>query len=246
MAKRDRRGSSRSKPRRAKKTSAPRLAELSREDRNRRKEPATQPIDSRVKRAIRAPRRTASSQSNADMAKQRIRTGIKVRTPRPSLIVGELEEINLFGGRQQRAPGGASRRQSTLGQSDVGATTHRGGTVERRRTSPPPRIHGELEEIDLFARRGRRNRQNGPAGSLEDKAGRFRNIQDFFHNPNLFELRGKELGTSSTPEEIQVRTGEVRYQIEVMRSLLTVLTQELKALEQAQPLLADGSKTSQS
>ena len=58
------------------------------------------------------------------------------------------------------------------------------------------------------------------------------------HNPNQFELRGKELGTSSTVEEVEARTGEVRYQIEVLRSLLSVLTEELDALERARPQLS--------
>ena len=52
----------------------------------------------------------------------------------------------------------------------------------------------------------------------------------------MFDLRGKENElTSSTPEEIEARTGEIRYQIEVLSSLLSVLTEELNALEQARP-----------
>jgi len=51
-------------------------------------------------------------------------------------------------------------------------------------------------------------------------------------------LRSKEVGTSSTPEEIEARKGEVRYQIQVMRSMLAVLTEELDQLEQARPQLS--------
>jgi hypothetical protein len=244
MAKRDRRGSvlSRSKPRRAKKASVPRPGKSGRAGLDRRKKLTTQTVDSSVKRPIRTPLPTASSQSDAGMPKQRGRSGGEIRTPLPSPIAGELEEINLFGGRAHQGRAG-TRRQSAFGQSDTGAPAQLGGTGGRRRTPAPLQILGELEEIDLF---GRRARQNRPARRLEDKAGRFRNVQDFFHNPNVFELRSKELDTSSTPEEIEVRTGEVRYQIEVMRSLMTVLTEELKALEQARPLLAEQSNTSQS
>jgi len=103
------------------------------------------------------------------------------------------------------------------------------------RTPLPPLIPGELEEINLFGGRAKQNR----ARVLEEKAGRFQRIQDLLHNPHLFDLRGKEseLTTSSTREEIEARTGEVRYQIEVLRSLLSVLTEELNALEKAQPQL---------
>jgi hypothetical protein len=103
------------------------------------------------------------------------------------------------------------------------------------RTPLPPLIPGELEEINLFGGRAKQNR----ARVLEEKAGRFQRIQDFLHNPHLFDLRGKEseLTTSSTREEIEARTGEVRYQIEVLRSLLSVFTEELNALEKAQPQL---------
>lgn len=242
MAKRDRWGSasSRSKSRRVKKASVPRSGKSDRGGPDHRKKLAMQKLNSSVKRPTRTPLPTASGLSDGDMLKQRGRSGTKSRTPLPSPILGELEEINLFGGRQSLGRAG-TRRQSALGQSNASAPTQRGGTAGRMRTSPPLRIQGDLEEIDLFGRRARKNRA---ARSLEDKAGRFRNIQDFFHNPNLFELRGKELDTSSTPEEIEARTGEVRYQIEVMRSLMTVLTEELKALEQARPLSADRPNTS--
>jgi hypothetical protein len=96
----------------------------------------------------------------------------------------------------------------------------------------PPPVPGELEEIGFGTRLTRKGRN---AQSLQEKGERFQHIRQFLDNPSLFDLR-KELGTSSTPEEIEARTGEVRYQIEVLRSLLKVLTEELGALERARPI----------
>lgn len=90
---------------------------------------------------------------------------------------------------------------------------------------------GELEEINLEVLGG------GPLGKmLREKAAQFANIQDFLQNPVPLDLRSKDLDTSSTPDEIELRKGEVRYQIEVMRSMLAVLSDELSELEQARPL----------
>jgi hypothetical protein len=159
----------------------------------------------------------------------------KIRTPRPSPIASELEEINLFGGRQGRQRS-ATQRQTAPGQADAGVSIPHSGSGRRSRTPLPLLIPGELEEIDLFG--GRQARRGKPRRTEENKAARFQHIQDFLHNPSMFNLRSKELGTSSTPEEIEARTGEVRYQIEVIRSLLALLTEELNSLEQAQPQLS--------
>jgi hypothetical protein len=76
----------------------------------------------------------------------------------------------------------------------------------------------------------------GPlAQKLREKAEQFGNIQEFLQNPFQFDLRSKYLDTSSTPEEIESRKGEVRYQIKIMQSMLAVLTDELHELEQARP-----------
>jgi hypothetical protein len=130
------------------------------------------------------------------------------------------------------------------GQSDAGMPPAGHESGRETRTLLPPLIPGELEEINLFGGRAKQNR----ARILEEKAGRFQRIQDFLHNPHLFDLRGKEneLTTSSTPEEIEARTGEIRYQIEVLHSLLSVLTEELNALEQARPQLGTDQNTSTS
>jgi hypothetical protein len=109
-----------------------------------------------------------------------------------------------------------------------------GAPSRRSRTPPPSPIPGELEEINLGAGRERK-KSRGRAS--EDKIRRFQNLQQYLHNPGLFDLRGKILDTSSTPDEIEARTGEVRYQIEILRSLLAVLTEELEGLQNAQSQL---------
>ncbi len=112
-------------------------------------------------------------------------------------------------------------------------------TQRASRTPLPSPIVGQLEEINLGGARARPGRSRARPGQrirpVQDQADRFQHIQDFLHNPSLFDLRGKDLDTSSTPEEIEARTGEVRYQIQVIRSLMTVLTEELKTLERARP-----------
>lgn len=166
----------------------------------------------------------------------------EVRTPPPP-IGGELEEINLLGARARQ---GRRRTQQTsaFGESDAGASREHGEAKRLARTPLPALIPGELEEINLFGRRGRQSHAARPG---EDKGGRFQNVQDFLRTPNMFDLRGKELGTSSTAEEIEARAGEVRYQIEVMRSLMAVLTEELEVLEQTQQQLGrDRPNASQS
>ncbi len=125
------------------------------------------------------------------------------------------------------------------------------GTGTRNRTPVPPPIPGELEEINIgVGPQQARSEQDGAQGAaatqsfsvgalakkLKEKSEQFKYIQDFVQNPApLNSLRSKELGTSSTPEEIELRKGEVRYQIQVMQSLLAVLNDELKELEQARP-----------
>ena len=75
------------------------------------------------------------------------------------------------------------------------------------------------------------------AKKLKEKSEQFKHVQDFLQNPApLSGLRSKELGTSSSPEEIELRKGEVRYQIQVMQSVLAVLSDELKELDEARPL----------
>ena len=239
MAKRDKRGSTspKSKALRAKKVS---------------RTPAKSVELGRASRAERQARTAASSANRpsgtgtvsqpaasvpprpASVSTQVIGTARRNRTPPPSPIPGELEEIPLYPRPARRRGGGAP------------FTIPRDVDVSGRaiRTPLPPPIPGEMEEIGLGTRPTRKSQR---AQSLQEKGERFQHIQEFLDNPSLIDLRGKELDTSSTPEEIEARTGEVRYQIEVLRSLLTVLTEELSALERARPLLiADQAQMAQS
>jgi hypothetical protein len=262
MGKRDRRGSilSKSKARRVKKAAVARPGKSVRSGpEHRKKNPDSslkhqirtlrQRIVSRPLTASVRPSETGASTPRAGTATQGGASGREVRTPPPSPTAGGLEEINLvdlqgrFGGRARRRRV-STQLQTASGQFDAGAPTQRGGTGRRNRTPLPLLIAGELEEINLFGGRARRRQS---AQNLEEAGERFRHVQEFVRNPNIFELRGKELDTSSTPEEIATRMGEVRYQIEVIRSLLTVLTEELSALEQARPQSsADRTQTIQS
>jgi hypothetical protein len=142
-------------------------------------------------------------------------------------------------------PATSSRSVAERGKKNLaGAPSLRPSSAEvptqrASRTPLPSPIVGELEEINLGGARARPGRSRARPGQrirpVQDQADRFQHIQDFLHNPSLFDLRGKDLDTSSTPEEIEARTGEVRYQIQVIRSLMTVLTEELKTLERARP-----------
>jgi hypothetical protein len=62
-----------------------------------------------------------------------------------------------------------------------------------------------------------------------------RYLQDFFHNPVPFDLRERPLESSSTPEEIMRRIGEVKYQVQVLQALLVVLGEEIEMLNSALP-----------
>jgi hypothetical protein len=134
---------------------------------------------------------------------------------------------------KKKASGGVNQaQQGQLGQVSGPAETAtlRLGAGRRIRTPPPQVIPEQLEEIKVG--------EPSPLAKLEEKAEQFRNIREFLQNPvplNL--LAGKEIDTSSPPEEIETRKREVRYQIQVMRSMLAVLTDELNELEQARPLL---------
>ncbi len=144
-------------------------------------------------------------------------------------------------------PQAASRIGNLLGAGSSGELDRASLDAARRRRSRTPLpslIPGELEEIHLGGGKKRRNRR---AATFEEKIGRFQHIQEFSHNPNLFDLRGGVLDTSSRPQEIEARIGEVRYQIDVIQSLLTVLTEELDTLERAQAQVsANQSRITQS
>jgi len=186
----------------------------------------------------------------ASTSAQRMGGGRRIRTPLPT----SSDLPDAAGAPKQRL--GSERRMgvppsaSSVRMHPAGAPTQPLGSGTRIRTALPQPVAGELDEINLGGGAGRirqgrgarlRGRRQNPMprqsrkAKLEAKAAQFRDIQDFFHNPSLFSLRGKQLDTSSTPEEIEVRKGEVRYQIQIMRSLVAVLTEELNELEQALP-----------
>ncbi len=145
---------------------------------------------------------------------------------------------------QVRPHRAGAQRATTAAAPEAGvAARHAGVRRTGVRTPLPPPIAGELEEINLGGARAKANARNRAPGAgaerrrqrAADQGVRFQHLQDYLHNPNLFDLRGQTFDTSSTPEEIETRTGEVRYQIEVIRSLMTVLTEELETLEKARP-----------
>lgn len=76
---------------------------------------------------------------------------------------------------------------------------------------------------------------NPLAKKLKEKAEQFQHIQEFLHSAAPLNLRRPEFRTSSTPEEIETRKAEVRYQLQLMQSVVAVLTDELEELEQARP-----------
>jgi len=134
--------------------------------------------------------------------------------------------------RAKKASGGVNQaQQGQLGEvsGPTETATLRLGAGRRIRTPPPRVIPEQLEEIKVG--------ESSPLAKLQEKAEQFQNIREFLQNPvplNL--LAGKEIDTSSTPKEIETRKREVRYQIQFMRSMLAVLTDELNELEQARPL----------
>jgi hypothetical protein len=137
-------------------------------------------------------------------------------------VPGALEEIEVGDGRAQQ--GRLGNLQGGLGNLLQGGALQGGA------------LQGVLQNPALLASLG----NNPAAQKLQEKAEQFRHIQDFLQNPAPFDLRSKELGTSSTPEEIESRKGEVRYQIQVMQSVLAVLTDELAELDQARPQVSAG------
>ena len=140
-------------------------------------------------------------------------TGKRVRTTTTPPVVGEIEEIDFGGGwaKQNHPRNQSAGLQLGLLQGDL--------------------LQSAVQNPALLQSLA----ANPAAQKLQEKGEHFRHIQDFLQNPALFDLRSRELRTSSTPEEIESRKGELSYQIQVMKSLLAVLTDELNELEQARP-----------
>jgi hypothetical protein len=144
----------------------------------------------------------------------------------------------------------------------AGAPIHGLGAGKRIRTPPPQPIPAPLEETDLGVGQIQQDEAGHLQGPLQnstlleslgasqltkklgERAVQLRDFQDFLQNPSLLDLHGKELDTSSTADEIEARKGEIRYRIQIMRSMLAVLTDELSELEQARPQASAGETPS--
>jgi hypothetical protein len=201
-------------------------------------------------RRVRTPPPTTSDWPGRAALAQSLAEGT-VRTPPPATSDGQPQADSPA---QSTEPGrrigmlSPGTRSVSAPSQAADAPTQALGTGTRIRTALPQPVHAESEEINLGKRpredrrgrlRGRSQNlisKNSRRARLEAKGAQFRDIQDFLQNPSLVDLRGKQLDTCSTPEEIEARKGEVRYQIQVMRSLVAVLTDELNELEQARPL----------
>ncbi len=76
---------------------------------------------------------------------------------------------------------------------------------------------------------------DGPVGGkLKEKADQLWALQALLKDPIDLDLRTQYLDTSSTPAEVEARKNEVRYQIQLLQAVLTILSDELKLLEQSQ------------
>jgi hypothetical protein len=248
MPKHDRPGSSspKSKAQRAK-ASATAPAKSDRSKPNRRKKLAPQKPDRGLEQPIRTPPAATLvrlQQAASDRDSERVPPLRAETTPPLTALPAQLEGVN----------GGSGRAQQDQLAGPAGAPTQGLGAGKRIRTPPPQSIPQEADEPIFSAALPQQDQlgqlpdlpQNSAlfgsldekplAKKLAEKAAQFRDIQDFLRNhPNLFDLRSKELDTSSTPEEIEARKGEVRYQMQIMRSMLALLTDELKELEEARP-----------
>jgi len=100
----------------------------------------------------------------------------------------------------------------------------------RKRPSPrplrTPRPVGPTEEPHPEGR---------GAGMFTERLQQLRYLQDFFHSPVPFDLRERPLESSSSPEEIMRRIGEVKYQVQILQALLVVLNEEMETLDNALP-----------
>ena len=126
-------------------------------------------------------------------------------------------------GRARTAPAPASSEQ----RHPAAATAQRqpAGLARRARTPPPAPIPGPAEDF---------GRDKSPLGDkLKEKVEQLSAPADSSTNRIPFSLRAKNLDTSSTPAEMEARMSEVRYQIQVLKTVLTILSDELKALEES-------------
>ncbi|RAI03081.1 hypothetical protein DLJ53_00645 [Acuticoccus sediminis] len=98
-----------------------------------------------------------------------------------------------------------------------------GGRPARRERTARPAIVPEDEPDDTT--------EQVLQDMLQEKLDQLQNVQDFLHNPIPFDLKERPLESSSTPEEIAERRTELVYQAKVLRSILSVIQEELDALD---------------
>lgn len=258
MAKRNRRGGSPPKPnRRATKKSTPRAEKKApaaqrvalRSKPAQQPEPSTADKRSRTEVPAAAPRSSvvgtklqADSVQSAGERGQQPRSESTLPTASAAAIGSRLAgapRLLLGTGRRVRTPTPRTIPQApteadTLPQQRLSrdSPAQRLGAVRRIRTPTPLAIPGEVEEIKMGGRRPRGERGK-VAEKRKEKAEQFRNIQDILQNPGSFNLRYREMPASSTPEEIELRQGEVRYQIKLVQAVLATLTDELAELDHA-------------
>jgi hypothetical protein len=74
------------------------------------------------------------------------------------------------------------------------------------------------------------------AASADELGARLRQfylIQEFFHNLQGVDLGNDPIETTTSPEDTMRRLSEVTYQLDVLKALQAVLTEEMKQLQQA-------------
>jgi hypothetical protein len=139
----------------------------------------------------------------------------------------EPESVEPVAARRARTPPPAAVSAAGRAPTPDGIAASAG----RARTPPPQPVPGPAEDVD-------------PGGPLreqvKEKVDQLWYLQDLLHNPVPFNLRDKYLDTSSTPAQIEARKSEVRYQMQMLRAVLTILSDELKMLEQAKPVTGQG------
>jgi hypothetical protein len=200
-------------------------------------------VSLRTKKGTAGPAASARS-DRTEAPTQRLGIGRRVRTPPP-----------VAGHQETRARPQFGRFRDLPQNSDRGGPGGRSiqslGTGTRIRTAPPRSAAAGREESKIggqgqLARLLERLPNSAEPGALaaspalqklQERAAQYKHVQEFLQNPTPFNDLRREVGTSSTPEEIESRQGEIRYQMQIMQSVLAVLQEELKDLEHARPKL---------
>lgn len=106
-----------------------------------------------------------------------------------------------------------------------------GAGAQRSRTARSPVFQTEEGKSPF---EGQANPLEGK-GPMREKIDQMRHLHDFLNNPTPFDLKDEPLTTSSSAEEIEERRAELTYQSKLLRSLLSVIEDELKKLERVTP-----------